>query len=160
MKWPKWPQTKWQSYGTKKHSVYVYTTLTKWYGKLQLIKLLCAARNSHNRNIVVVGICHDKCRSCAFFFKRGGNIHCTVTITAVQFFEWLTVQRASITPKFKPHENFWVYGIHTWKHSLRTQTTLETTHYALLPAPYSCTDYVRFRTGFVHTTNSSKILYG
>ena len=62
--------------------------------------------DSHDRNAVaiakdgkVIGHLPQKVsRLCALFLKRlrGGNVHCTVTIMAVQFFIGLIVKHAQI----------------------------------------------------------------
>ena len=66
--------------------------------------LLCVAEpeNSHDRNTVagekdgkVIGCLPRKVsRLFTLFLKKGGNVHCTVTITAVQFFVGLIVRCA------------------------------------------------------------------
>ena len=84
-----------------RHSVYMDTMITRRCGKLHLAKLLCAWRGQEilttetlwllKRTGILLDICHEVLQSCALFLKRGGNIHYTVTITAVHFFGGLIV---------------------------------------------------------------------
>ena len=118
----KWEGMKWSrktslSYGTTKHSTCMYmdTTFTRRYGKLQLVKLVCECRSQGTLTTeppwllkrtgksldMHLSASEEKgsklqkvSRLCDLFLKRGGNVHCTVTIMAVHLFIELIVQHA------------------------------------------------------------------
>ena len=86
-------------YGTRKHSVYMDTMFTRRYGSLVC---MVEPQNSHDRNAVaaekdgkIIGHFPQKeSQLCTLFLKRGGNVHCSVIVTAVQFFVRLIFRHA------------------------------------------------------------------
>ena len=68
------------------------TTFRRKYEKLQLAKLLEEPFVAIEKDGKVLDICHKNVTVLRLFLKKGGNVHCIATITAVQFFSGLFVQ--------------------------------------------------------------------